>query len=180
MSEAVEQQSERGAGSLEPGDAEACAALAHDLTHTGYSLIKAAQENAARSGARVDRAEVKAALAAFQRAADLDPTNSYALSCLGRLQGWLGDKRGAITTLKAALAAGTNDLQTHLDLCLYQSRMRQYRGMARTMKAIEALSDSPERDEHYRKVYRLGRRFQIALAAMVCLIVFLVWRRRRA
>lgn len=191
---------------LDPEDVAGHVTLAHELTEAGYSpealaavraalrlspdnselygllgfhLVVKVRRNGHREGTYSDKAEVEAAAAAFQRAVDLDPTNTYALSYLGMLQAWLGNKVKAIEILKASLAAGTTDFRTHFDLHLYQSQARDYRGMMRTIKAINALPDSEERDEYYRQAYRCGNWFKAGMGVAAGVTAFLIWRKWR-
>ena len=145
----------------------------------GFHLAVQARQNGDRAGTRGDKVEVEAAAAAFQRAIELDPTNAYALSYLGMLEWWLGNKAEAIQLLKASIAAGATDFKTHIELHWYQSRTRDYRGMMRTIKAINALPDSEERDEYYRQVYRCGNCVKAGLAVATGLAAFLIWRKWR-
>ena len=145
----------------------------------GFHLAVKARQNGDRAGTRGDKVEVEAAAAAFQRAIELDPTNTYALSYLGMLEWWLGNKAEAIRLMKASIAAGATDFRTHFDLHLYQSRTRDYRDMARTIKALNALPDSEERDEYYRQVDRVANYAKIGLGVAAGAAAFLIWRKWR-
>ncbi len=191
---------------LDPEDVAGHVTLANELTEAGYSLealaavraaIRLSPDNSAlygmlgfhlaaqarrngdRAGTKGDKVEVEAAAAAFQRAVELDPTYAYALSYLGQLQGWLGNKAEAIKLLQASITAGASDFRTFNTLRYYQVRMRDFRGMARTMKSIEALPDSVERDEWYQQADRCERIVKIGLSVVGGVAAFLIWRKWR-
>ena len=136
----------------------------------GYHLTV----EASKSG---NKARGREAHAAFQRAVDLDPTNSYALLHLGKLQWWIGTKQEAIKTLKAATVADPNSVEAHVALAGRQSRMGRLRDATQTVLAIFDLPDSQERRQYYEWMNRLTRRVQIALFVVMGLAASLIWRR---
>lgn len=191
---------------LDPEDVAGHVTLAHELTEAGYSpealaavraalrlspdnselygllgfhlLVKACGDGK-RARLRSHRYEFEAAAAAFQRAIELDPTNTYALSYLGKLYWWLGNSMKAIELLQAALAAGADDFRTLNTLGYCQGRMRDFRGMVQTAKAINALPASKEKDENDREIYRIVQYAKVGLAVAASVTVFLIWRKWR-
>lgn len=144
-----------------------------------YFARESRKNNAERPGKRGGKVEAEAAAAAWRKAVEIDPTNSSALSELGRMEGWLGNKAEAIRLLKAAIAAGSTDFKTHFLLGRYQGRTGNFRGMLRIIKALNALPDSVEREEHYRQVYRFADCAEISLFVEVGVAAFLIWRKWR-
>lgn len=182
---------------LDPEDVAGHVTLAHELTEAGSSpealaavraAIRLSPDNSklysllgfhliAQAGPDGDRADARAAAAVFQRAVELDRTNTYALSYLGMLEGWLGNKAEAIELLQVSIKAGATDFGTFNTLRYYKVRTRDFRGMARTMKAIEALPDSEERDEWYQQAYRFDNCVKAGMGVAAGVTAFLLWRK---
>jgi len=187
----------REAAHLEPDDGDIYGGLAHALSDSGYSPEALAAVRAAvrlcpdepslyvwlgyhltvEASKSDDKAKGEEARAAFQRAVDLDPSNSYALRSLGQLQWWQGKKREAIEALKAAIAADPSDVEAHVTLAARQSRTGQWRGAMQTILAISDLPKSEERSRYYGCVNRLMLRVQIAFFTATGLAALLVWMR---
>ncbi len=143
----------------------------------GFHLLVKARGDGKRARMRSHRHEFEAVAAAFQRAVELDPTNTYALSYLGKLYLWLGNKAEAIRCLKASIAAGATDFKTFDVLGLCQSRTGDFRGAVQTLYAMYALPDSEEKDEHDREIYRMVQYAKTGLAVAAGVAAFLIWRK---
>jgi len=177
--------------------------LAHALSNSGYSpealaAVRAAvrlcpdepslyvwlgYHLAAEASRGRDRAKGNKALAAFQRAVDLDPLNSYALIHLGKLQWWQGKKREAIETLKAAIAADPSDADAHIALWEYQGRaiwrcrgrLESFQGMMQTIEAMNNLPESKALNQHFEWINRIWLRIYIISSVGVGITALLLW-----
>ena len=144
-----------------------------------YFSKEARKNNAERPGKRGGKSEAEAAAAAYRKAVEIDPTNSSALSYLGHLEWWLGNKAEAIRLMKASIAAGNTDVRTFETLIHCQCRMVNFRGAFQVARALNALPDSAERDKYYWQVDRFANRFKAGLAVAAILAAFLIWRKWR-
>ena len=144
-----------------------------------YFAKNARKNNAERPGKHGGKSEAEAAAAAYRKAVEIDPTNSSALSYLGHLEWWLGNKSEAIRLMKASLAAGATDVRTFATLLHYQCWTVDFRGAIQTAHAINALSDSEERDKYYWQVDHFANRFKAVLAVAAGVAAFLIWRNWR-
>jgi tetratricopeptide (TPR) repeat protein len=123
----------------------------------GYNLAAEAQKDGAK-------AKWQEACQAFEKAAEIDPKNSYALRCLGAIQWRLRDRRRAIGTLKAAILADPSNEDGYFFLGECQRRAFHWRGFYRTIVALNELPDSDSLAQFHSHVILWDRRFQLALA----------------
>lgn len=141
-------------------------------TWLGYHLAAEAERDN-------EKAKWQAAGVAFEKATTLDPTNAYALRCLGTTLWRLGHRRQAIETLKAAVKADPANDEGYFVLGECQRRALHWRGFCQTVIAMNKLPISEEMARFYARVNRCTRRFQIGLAIGAGIAAILIWKRRQ-
>ena len=131
-----------------------------------------------------DQAGWQAAAAAFQRAVEIDPANSYAHHALAGMHSRLGKKQEAVAELKAAVAIDPNNLEAQSELGSYQVSTGNFRGAIQTIRAMSNCSDSEELRRYLadKDRSRQRRQFLVSLGAGLAAVLVGVWiwsRRRR-
>ena len=137
----------------------------------GYNLAAEAEKEGGK-------AKWQAVCQAFEKAAEINPSNAYALRCLGTIQWRMRDKRRAIETLKAAILADPSNEAGYFLLGECQRRAFHWHGLGRTVIAMNELPDSDSLAEFYARISLCIRRFQVALAVGLGTIALIwVWKR---
>ena len=130
-----------------------------------------------------DQAGWQAAAAAFQRAVEIDPANSYVHHALAGMHSRLGKKREAIAALKAAVAIDPNNVEAQVEFGSYQVSTGNFRGALQTIRAISIRPDSKKLRHYFADRDRSRKRgqFLLTLGAGVAAVLAgsWIWYRRR-
>ena len=125
-----------------------------------------------------DRGAPRPARAQFEAALRAQPAHAYALRCLASIQWRQGGRRGAVETLKAAIAAEPTYAPGYERLARGQARLLQWRACFRTVRAMDTMLYAEGREEEVDESVRQGLPYIAALLVVVVGMV-LLWHLAR-
>ena len=121
-----------------------------------------------------DRSDLRPVREAFEAVLRVHPADAYALRSLSSIQWRQGDRRSALETLKAAIAADPTYAPGYERLAKGQARLLQWRACYRTVRAMDTMLYAEGREDEVDAAVREGLPY-IAGLLVTIMGVGLVW-----